>query len=612
MIVVGVGALATVILALSTGQLLYPRWFALQRADLILAPALVGWYWARRRPGSGFATMLVALGVLAVPLGLQATSSPWLHLIGVVAEAPLLYATFVVILAFPTGRVGAVERGVLLVLLVAFVAWYVPYFLVAPVVSGSPLGLCRGACPANPLQVANHPAFLATFADVYSAVAVAVTLAVAGIIVARLVRADPPRRRALLIGSLIAVMFLATFGIYVGANLFTSLLTSAMGTPVRWLLPASRAALPFGYLVALIDAELYAGRVVIGTVDRASRSSSALEVLQTLPRALGDPELAFGFWVAGRGWLRADGRPLAQPASGSGRAMTTVSREGRPVAAVVHRAALEESPELVGAIVAASLLIVENATLEAELNSAIGELRESRARIIRAGDAERRRIERDLHDGAQQRLIALRMKLASVGDVASGELGSDGLGSGGGSDRGRLVDLCADVDRVLAEIRELAQGIFPPVLADRGLVAALEAAARESPLSVRVENAAGPTRRYALDLEAALYFCGVEALQNATKHAGADARVTVTVTEKPGELCLCVRDDGTGFDLDARNAGTGLAGMRDRLGAFGGRLTIETAPGSGTMIHGVIPVAADPATRDAPDRPDGISVSGIL
>ncbi|HTU94901.1 MAG TPA: histidine kinase [Solirubrobacteraceae bacterium] len=596
------GAVASFVLPLVTAQLRYPGWFAVQRADLVLAPALVGWYWSRRRPGSPFAWLLVLLGLLAVPVSLEAARSPWLHLIGVVGEAPLLYATFAVILAFPTGRLGRVDRGVLLVLFVSFVAWYVPYYLLAPVAPGSPLAVCRAVCPANPLQIANHPAFLATFADVYSAVAVAVTVAVAGLILVRLVRADPPRRRALLIGSLIALTFLAAFGVYVAANLFTSLLTSAVGTPVRWLLPASRAALPVGYLLALIDSELYAGRLMVGTVDRALRDSSALDVLDTMRRALGDPQLAFGFWVAGRGWLRANGRPLAQPDPGSSRVMTTVNREGRAVAAVVHRAQLEESPELMSAAVAASLLILEKATLEAELNAAISELQESRARIITAGDAERRRIERDLHDGAQQRLIALRMKLAASGERPAGD----------GTGRGQLADLCADVDRVLAEIRELAQGIFPALLSDLGLAAALEAAARDSPLSVRVESAVLPARRYALELEAALYFCGVEALQNATKHAGADADVTVTLSEVDGELCLWVRDDGAGFDASERHAGTGLAGMRDRLGAFGGRLTIDAAPGRGTMVCGTVPIAPDGGAANVPASPGGLSVGGVL
>jgi signal transduction histidine kinase len=574
-----IGAVAAVVLPLSTGVLRYPGWFAAQRAALILGPALVGLYWERRRPGGRFGRMLIGLGVLAIPLSLEATRSPWPHLVGVVAEAPLLFATFVVVLAFPAGRLGRLERGILAVLLVSYVAWYLPYFLFAPVVSGGPLSVCGRACPPNPLQVASHPVFLRRFSDVYSAIGVAVSIAVAAIVLGGLGRARPPRRRALLIGSLLAALLLVVFAIYVATNMSVPLATSALGPPVRWLLPALRAALPLGYLIALVDAELYAGRLVADIVDRALHSSLLQDVTRTLPAAIGDPELTFGFWVPGRGWVRTDGEPFAEPSDESGRVMTTIDREGRPLAAVVHRAQLEESPELIRAIVATSLLIVENATLEAELRLAIRDLRESRARVIRAGDLERRRIERDLHDGAQQRLIALRMKLQ----------GDEEALPGAAPQRERLAELRLEVDRALAEIRELAHGIFPPLLADRGLVAALRAAALTSPLGVEL-TADLPRERYPLELEAAVYFCMAEALQNATKHAGADAAVTIAVTDAAGALQFLVSDDGVGFDPSGTAERGGLTGMQDRLGAFGGEVVIESAPGRGTVVRGRVPV----------------------
>ncbi|HEY6525508.1 MAG TPA: ATP-binding protein [Solirubrobacteraceae bacterium] len=595
------GALAALVLPFSTDQLLNPGWFAAHRVALILGPAIVAWYWERRRPGNRFAPLLLLLGVAAVPLSLEATTSPWGHAIGVIAEAPLLFMTFVVVLAFPTGRLTSTKRGILLVLLVSLVAWYIPYFLLAPVIPGSPLAACRLACPANPLQVASHPDFLRVFSQVYSVVAVAVSIAVALVFVSELVRADPPHRRALLIGSVVAVLFLVSFALYVGVNLSTPLASSAIASPTRWVLPVARALLPLGYLVALIDAELYAGRLVSRIVDQALRSSRLTDVIETLPAAIGDPELAFGFWVPGREWVRTDGEPLATPPQESGRVMTTIDRKGRPLAAIVHRAQLEESPELIHAIVATSLLVVENATLEAELRAAIRDLRDSRARVIRAGDVERRRIQRDLHDGAQQRLVALRIKMAASGDHMSTDAGG----------REHIVELCADVDRALAEIRGLARGIFPPVLADLGLAEALHAAALESPLRVRVETAL-PRQRYAPDVEAAVYFCAVEALQNATKHAGSDARVTVTLAESDGDLSVSVRDDGRGFDPSRRRGGSGLTGMQDRLGAVGGLIMIESAPGSGTTIHATVPLTdpgATPSMSDAhgssPSRPAG-------
>ena len=500
-------------------------------------------------------------------------------MIGVIAEAPLLFFTFVVVLAFPTGRLGRLERGILAILFVSYVAWYIPYFLFAPIVSGGPVSVCARLCPLNPLQVASHPVFLRRFSDVYSAIGVTVSIAVAAVVLVQLARAEPPRRRALVIGSLLAVLFLVVFAVYVATNLSAPLATSALGPPVRWLFPATRAALPLGYLIALVDAELYAARLVADIVDRALRSSLLEDVTRTLPVAIGDPQLTFGFWVPGRGWVRADGEPFTEPSPDSGRAMTTIDRDGRPLAAVVHRAQLEESPELIRAIVATSLLIVENATLEAELRLAIRELRQSRARVIRAGDLERRRIERDLHDGAQQRLIALRMKLQDDEDALPGAE----------PQRERLAELRVEVDHALSEIRELAHGIFPPLLADRGLAAALGAAARTSPLPVDLATDLA-RQRYPLELEAAVYFCAVEALQNATKHAGADATVSVTLTEAAGALQFRVSDDGVGFDPAAVGERAGLTGMEDRLGAFGGEVVVESAPGRGTSVRGRVPV----------------------
>jgi signal transduction histidine kinase len=224
--------------------------------------------------------------------------------------------------------------------------------------------------------------------------------------------------------------------------------------------------------------------------------------------------------------------------------------------------------------------------LEAELRSAIRELRASRARVVKAGDLERRRIERDLHDGAQQRLISLGIKLKATSDAADG----DALL------QRRIAGLCTEVDRALGEIRGLAHGIFPALLADLGLIPALRAAARNSPLSVRVAPVRS-RRRYPADLEAAVYFCCLEALQNAGKHAGHQARVSVSLVEAGPNLRFSVRDDGCGFDPATVTQGDGMVGMRDRLGAIGGALRVTSSPGAGTEISGAVPFgvpSADP------------------
>ena len=207
------------------------------------------------------------------------------------------------------------------------------------------------------------------------------------------------------------------------------------------------------------------------------------------------------------------------------------------------------------------------------------QLRESRARVVSAADAERRRIERDLHDGAQQQLVALAVNLRLARELA-------------GSDPEQATDvltqLADDVQATLEELREFAHGIYPPLLADRGLGEALSAVARRAPIPTRLE--AATIGRHAPDVEATVYFCCLEALQNAGKHAGRNAEATLRVTEQEGALVFEVSDDGAGFDPGGGASGAGFENMTDRLGAIGGTLRVESSPGRGARITGTIPV----------------------
>jgi signal transduction histidine kinase len=214
-----------------------------------------------------------------------------------------------------------------------------------------------------------------------------------------------------------------------------------------------------------------------------------------------------------------------------------------------------------------------------ELRRHADELRASRTRIVAATDAERRRIERDLHDGAQQRLVSLAVKLRLVEQLSD----SDPAGA-----KRMLEDLSASLDAAIQELREFAHGIYPPLLMDRGLGEALSAAAARASLPTRVD--AGGIGRYPQDIEAAVYFCCLEALQNAGKYAGDGASVTVQMGEEEGGLMFAVTDDGRGFDSEVRRGGTGFINMNDRLGAIGGALRVESTPGAGTKVSGVVPL----------------------
>jgi signal transduction histidine kinase len=225
-------------------------------------------------------------------------------------------------------------------------------------------------------------------------------------------------------------------------------------------------------------------------------------------------------------------------------------------------------------------LVLKNVGLTAELQARLVELRASRQRLVAAQDGERRRLERDLHDGAQQHLVAIKVKLG----LAEMLLGRD-------PDKARLTleQLKGDANEALETLRDLARGIYPPLLADKGLPTALQAQARKATLPVTID--AEGIGRYPQDTEAALYFCILEALQNIQKYAQASS-ATVRLRKDGEELSVEVTDDGRGFDVNATTRGNGLTNMEDRLDALGGTLHIVSSPGSGTTLRAVLPFAS--------------------
>jgi signal transduction histidine kinase len=233
-------------------------------------------------------------------------------------------------------------------------------------------------------------------------------------------------------------------------------------------------------------------------------------------------------------------------------------------------------------------LAAHNAQLGSALDASVAQLRRqaaelqaSRTRIVAAADSERRRIERNLHDGAQQRLSALAIKLSLVSELAGHDLDQA---------RDLLAELRGDVRETAEELRCLAHGIYPPLLAESGLAAALSSAARHSTLPVTVQ--APSQSRYPAQVEATIYFCCLEAIQNACKHAGDQATLRVRIWEEDSALTFDVSDDGAGFDAAGRGLGAGFVNMEDRLRALRGSLRVESAPGRGTQVTGTVPVAA--------------------
>jgi signal transduction histidine kinase len=267
------------------------------------------------------------------------------------------------------------------------------------------------------------------------------------------------------------------------------------------------------------------------------------------------------------------GRPVELPAPGSGRTWTAVERDGRRVAAIVHDAALDTTPQLVEAAAAASSLAIDNERLKADLAARVEELRGSRKRIIEAGDAARRRIERDLHDGAQQQLVSLALDLRMMRSKLKGT-----------QMEGDVDVLSEKLAAALADLRELARGIHPAILTDRGLAPAIGALADRG--TIPIDTDVRVDRRLDPAVEAAAYFLVAEALTNVSRYAHASS-ARVDVAREGDEIVVLVADDGVGgVDLEA---GSGLRGLQDRLAALDGSLHVDSPAGGGTRVRGVIP-----------------------
>jgi signal transduction histidine kinase len=284
----------------------------------------------------------------------------------------------------------------------------------------------------------------------------------------------------------------------------------------------------------------------------------------------GTPQITGADWVTP---VRHQGEVLG--------ALSVAKRPGEPLTPT--------EAKLIGDLAAQAGLLLRNAGLTEQLTERLEELRASRARIVSAQDDQRRRIERDIHDGAQQRLLSIAAGLIQAESLAG--LDAD-------REHALLARLKDETRDALAGLRELARGIYPPLLADQGLPAAIAAHAGRAPQPVSVD--ADGAGRYPADVETAVYFCCVEALQNAARHAP-DATVRIRLEESDGEVAFRVEDDGPGFDgSGAVRSGTGLQHMSDRLAALGGSLQIDARPGAGTAIAGRIPVTAPPAAASGP------------
>jgi signal transduction histidine kinase len=358
----------------------------------------------------------------------------------------------------------------------------------------------------------------------------------------------------------------------VAAAAFVSLKPALIaGAAVRPLVEVALASVPLAYLVGLLQRRIDRAGVA-DLVVRVSDGSQPVE--RALAEALHDRSLTVGYWVEeARTYVNIEGRDVI-PVAG-GRTTTRIDRDGAPLAMLVHDPALLAERELIEAACAAAGLALANERLTAELRARVRQLTESRARVLRAAEDERRRLERDLHDGVQQRLLAIPMMLGRAETAVRAY-----------PDRAESLigEAKATTLAVLVELRALSQGIHPPMLTERGLEGAVRELAALVPLPLDVSlDLPGPVPA---ELETVAYYVVAEGLANVVKHADA-RRAWVRLTWATGRLAVEVDDDGRG-GADPRD-GSGLRGLADRVAACGGVFGVDSSPGGGTRIRAVLP-----------------------
>jgi signal transduction histidine kinase len=531
---------------------------------------LIAWL---RRPANRLGPLMLAAGMAYLARQLRFSGDALLFTVFFLL-GDICFALFGhTILAFPSGRVeGRWSRR----LVVAGYATVVGFPLAALLLHG--VGPLVSRLPQRSLlSVADHAHAVELVQKAETAIFYGLlTSLFIALIVWRLLRATP-RARRMLAPLLLAAVALALRSAFECFRTFVN--QQPLAYPyLFWWQVAAFIALPLALLAGMLRTRLARANVgeLVLALDRAPATPQTLQ--DALARALADPSLELYFWLPERGeFVDASGGVVSLPSGDGGRAVTTLEHENERLAAIVYDPSLLEEPELVDAAGAAARLALENARLHAQTRSQLLQVRESRRRIASAADDERRRIERNLHDGAQNRLLALALALSA----AQRRLGTDA-----DPDVERL--LAASVEELqstVEELRTLARGLHPTVLVEYGLSAALEALTQRSPVPVRLDVL---DERLPAQVEATAYFVASEALSNVVKHAAAE-RASISARREGEWLVVEVVDDGRG---GARaGVGSGLQGIADRVEALGGRLEIESGPG-GTRLRAEIPCAS--------------------
>jgi signal transduction histidine kinase len=543
-----------------------------QRELIAVCGPLIGWAFIGtgifawlRRPENRFGALMTAIGFSACIAALRVSTESWVFIFGllfITSQWALLYH---MLLAFPGGTLrSGLER-----LLVAG-----SYFsaLVAHPVQVLFQDTTRLGHPENPLLIQGHSDLSATLSRSRFWFGLVLLAALAVILARRWTSARGTQRQALAPVLISGGLVMVLLGVW-----YAAMLASLDEGLVQGLEDARYvvlATLPFAFLAGLLRSRVAGATAVSEVVARLGDARLRSHMCQALADALDGTSLELAYVQPDGGYVDSAQRPVELPLDGSDRVVTPLHQGGERVAVIIHDPSLEGQRELVGAVATAAELALENERLGTELRAKIEELSASRTRIVETSDAARRRLERDLHDGAQQRLVSLALSLRILRSRVDGDPVAVR----------ELEAARGELDQALDELRELARGLHPSVLSDRGLDAALDGLAHRAPLPVEVDGT--PVERLPDRVESAAYFVVAEALTNVAKYAQA-THATVHVSRDDGQVLVEVSDDGVGGADPA--TGSGLRGLLDRVSALGGRLEVDSRPGRGTTVRAEIP-----------------------
>jgi len=556
-------AASTVALALTSDHVREPGVHASLQVWGLLGFVLAGVVAWWRRPESRFGLLMILAGGAWFLSTLSSSNWAAPFTVGIAFDLVPAVAFLHVFLAFPTGRLERwFERGLV-------GAGYVT--AVVPQLVGMALG---GFGPDNLLEVTARPDTAYSILKVQLVVISGLCLAGIAVLFLRRRQAGRPLRRSLgllvdsfaLALAMLAFLFLsAVYGLVSGQIAFET---------IRRITFFAIGLAPFAFLVGLLDARLARSAVGDLFLD-LRRDPGPADLRDAIARALRDPSLELAYWLPDyNAYADLAGREVSLPEPDGRRATTLIERDGAQVAALLHDPALKDEPELLDAVTAAAGIALENAQLHVELRARLEELRGSRARIVDAAQSERQRLERNLHDGAQQRLVALSLELRLLEQQLAP----------GPDAKARLERARQEVATSLAELRELARGLHPAVVSAHGLDVALEQMAALAPVPVQFDVNLEP--RLPEAIEVAAYYVVCECLANVGKYAQATS-ARVEVRRSDGVVLIEVVDDGVG-GADTEK-GTGLRGLADRVEALGGRLRVWSPVDGGTRVQAEIP-----------------------